>query len=50
MRGAIPGSSPIRGAYSRFEFPNWAAQFFADALLMELTGKALPRLPVGASA
>jgi hypothetical protein len=43
--GAIPGSSPIWGAYSRFEFPNWAAKFFADALLMELTGKALPRLP-----
>jgi hypothetical protein len=50
VRGAIPGSSPIWGAYSRFEFPNWAAKFFADALLMELTGKALPRLPEGASA
>ena len=45
VRGAIPGSSPIWGAYSRFEFPNWAAKFFADALLMDLTGKALPRLP-----
>ena len=45
VRGAIPGSSPIWGAYSRFEFPNWAAKFFADALLMDMTGKALPRLP-----
>ena len=42
VRGAIPGSSPIWGAYSRFEFPNWAAKFFADALLMDLTGTALP--------
>jgi hypothetical protein len=50
VRGAIPGSSPIWGAYSRFEFPNWAAKFFADALLMELTGKALPRLPEGQQA
>mgnify|MGYP000166513569 CR=1 FL=1 len=50
VRGAIPGSSPIWGAYSRFEFPNWAAKFFADALLMELSGQAVPRLPEGASA
>lgn len=50
VRGAIPGSSPIWGAYSRFEFPNWAAKFFADALLMELTGRALPRLPEGRAA
>ena len=45
INGAIPGSSPIWGAYSRFEFPNWAAKFFADALLMELTGEALPVAP-----
>jgi uncharacterized protein YyaL (SSP411 family) len=32
--GAIPGSFPIWGRYEPFAFPNWAAKFFADALLM----------------
>jgi hypothetical protein len=31
-RGAIAGSYPIWGAYARFEFPNWAAKFFVDAV------------------
>ncbi len=44
VRGGVPGSAPIWGAYSRFEFPNWAAKFFSDALLMRLTGAAVPRL------
>lgn len=34
--GAIAGSWPIWGAYSRFEFPNWAAKFFADALMLNM--------------
>jgi hypothetical protein len=34
-RGAIAGSYPIWGQYQRFAFPNWAAKFFVDALLME---------------
>lgn len=42
VRGAIPGSAPIWGAYSRFEFPNWAAKFFADALMMDLRDQAIP--------
>lgn len=50
VNGAIPGSSPIWGAYSRFEFPNWAAKFFADALLMEMTGQPLPAAPARRSA
>jgi hypothetical protein len=25
-----------------FEFPNWAAKFFADALMMDLTNTAIP--------
>jgi uncharacterized protein YyaL (SSP411 family) len=33
--GAISGSYPIWGGYQRFTFPNWAAKFFADALLLE---------------
>jgi len=41
-RGAIAGSAPIWGAYSRFEFPNWAAKFFADALLMDHDGSPVP--------
>jgi len=36
VRGAIAGSLPIWGAYSRFEFPNWAAKFFADALMLNM--------------
>jgi uncharacterized protein YyaL (SSP411 family) len=47
VRGAIAGSVPIWGGYSRFEFPNWAAKFFADALMMDLTDVAVP--PVSAS-
>jgi len=35
VRGAISGSYPIWGPYQRFAFPNWAAKFFADALLLE---------------
>jgi len=33
-RGAIAGSYPIYGRYERFKYPNWAAKFFIDALLM----------------
>jgi uncharacterized protein YyaL (SSP411 family) len=34
LRGAIAGSYPIYGRYERFKYPNWAAKFFVDALLM----------------
>jgi uncharacterized protein YyaL (SSP411 family) len=34
-RGAISGSYPIWGGYLRYTFPNWAAKFFADALMLE---------------
>jgi hypothetical protein len=40
--GALAGSFPIWGRYSRFEFPNWATKFFADALMMELRNIAIP--------
>jgi uncharacterized protein YyaL (SSP411 family) len=39
-RGAISGSYPIWGGYQRFVFPNWAAKFFADALLLEKRARA----------
>ena len=42
VRGAIAGSAPIWGAYSRFEFPNWATKFFADALIMDLSHGTVP--------
>ncbi|HHM06080.1 MAG TPA: hypothetical protein ENJ19_10120 [Gammaproteobacteria bacterium] len=45
IRGGILGSAPIWGAYSRFEYPNWAAKFFADALLMTMTDSVIPALP-----
>ena len=42
FRGAVAGSAPIWGRYSMFEFPNWAAKFFADALMMEMADVAIP--------
>ena len=33
IRGAVPGSRPVWGGYFPFEFPNWGAKFFVDALL-----------------
>ncbi len=34
IRGAIKGSQPVWGAYSRFTFPNWPTKFFVDAMLL----------------
>ncbi|MER8072299.1 hypothetical protein ABTZ59_28815 [Streptomyces sp. NPDC094034] len=31
--GALPGSWPLSGGFEPLSFPNWAAKFFADALL-----------------
>ncbi|ALP54092.1 hypothetical protein Tel_13645 [Candidatus Tenderia electrophaga] len=42
VRGGIAGSAPIWGDYSRFEYPNWAAKFFADALMMDMADIAVP--------
>lgn len=33
VNGGIAGSWPIYGAYMRLKYPNWAANFFADAVL-----------------
>jgi hypothetical protein len=33
LRGGIPGSWPVDGEYGRYEVLNWAAKFFADALM-----------------
>ncbi|MDX2456572.1 MAG: terpene cyclase/mutase family protein [Gammaproteobacteria bacterium] len=45
VRGGIAGSSPIWGDYSRFEYPNWAAKFFSDALMMDMTDRSVPPVP-----
>lgn len=34
VRGGIKGSQPIWGGYAPFTYPNWAAKFFIDALLL----------------
>ena len=35
VRGAIAGSHPLWGRYLRWCYPNWAAKFLVDALLLE---------------
>ncbi|HSK41986.1 MAG TPA: hypothetical protein VK943_19630 [Arenibaculum sp.] len=47
-RGGIQGSSPIDGGYHPWQYPNWAAKFFADALMIEAAtdhtaGTGVPR-------
>jgi prenyltransferase beta subunit len=42
--GGIAGSAPIWGTYSRFEFPNWASKFFADALMMDMAAVIIPKV------
>lgn len=42
QEGGISGSVPIWGRYSMFEFPNWAAKFFADALMMHMSAITIP--------
>ena len=36
IRGGVKGSHPITGAYGRLEYLNWAAKFFADALMLDI--------------
>jgi len=38
IRGAMPGSHPRKGGYMRHRYPNWAAKFFMDALMLQLEG------------
>lgn len=35
IRGGVKGSHPIYGLYMSFQYPNWAAKFFIDALIAE---------------
>ena len=34
--GAMPGSHPRSGDYMKHRYPNWAAKFFMDALMLQL--------------
>ena len=43
VRGGIKGSHPITGAYGRLEYLNWAAKFFADALMLDMGVTAASR-------
>jgi hypothetical protein len=48
IRGAMKGSHPLWGRYLFGTYPNWAAKFFMDAVLMEealLTGRPENLLP-----
>ena len=36
IRGGIKGSHPIGAEYMSYRYPNWAAKFFLDALMLEL--------------
>lgn len=41
-RGAIKGSHPLNGGYMTWRYPNWAAKFFMDALMLEaLRGRVM---------
>ena len=46
VAGAVAGSAPIWGRYSMFEYPNWAAKFFADGLMMRMEQRAIPSTTV----
>ncbi len=36
LRGGIKGSFPVYGWYGRHQMLNWAAKFFADAMMLEM--------------
>jgi len=46
VRGAIKGSHPIWGGYLFGAYPNWAAKFFMDALLLEEDFRGTHAAPV----
>ena len=38
--GGVKGSHPIDGGYMTWRYPNWAAKFFMDALMLQQLGSA----------
>jgi hypothetical protein len=43
--GSITGSQPLWGSYGPFNYLNWAAKFFLDALLLRLHGVDVQHQP-----
>ncbi len=41
IRGGVPGSKPVWGAYMTYRLPNWAAKFTLDALFQEADAMAI---------
>jgi hypothetical protein len=35
VRGGLPGSHPLKGGYMKGRYPNWAAKFFMDAVMLQ---------------
>lgn len=44
IKGAISGAFPIYGWYAPFCYPNWAAKFFVDSLMIEDNPKIADKL------
>lgn len=44
IKGGIPGAYPIYGWYAPFAYPNWAAKFFIDSLMLEEDKKIADKL------
>ena len=45
--GSVSGSYPIWGGYGPFNYLNWAAKFFMDALLIQVHGVDVQNQPKG---
>jgi hypothetical protein len=40
IRGGVKGSFPVSGRYGAYEYLNWAAKFFVDAMQLEIAPQA----------
>jgi hypothetical protein len=45
IRGGVKGSFPVDGDYASYEYPNWAAKFLADSLMLEAEVNRTARCP-----
>ena len=39
VRGGLAGSQPIGGPYAPYQYPNWAARYLVDALLLDIASE-----------
>lgn len=42
--GAVKGSHPINGGYMTWRYPNWAAKFLMDALMLQKLGNSVTNI------